>query len=183
MSALTKFAIGLIVGMALGLLIILNEESVRPSKFEAPSVLNVRIPNKGTQALDFDLSTLDGGHVALSDYRGRIVLLNFWATWCNPCTLEMPVFARYAQEFNQNLVVLGINMQEPANVVEEFVQARGIPYPILLDPRSEVAAMYQVTGLPTTYIIDNQGIIHAVHVGYMQEVQLIGYLKELGLVP
>ncbi len=182
MSTLAKIALGVVAGLVLGLFIISKGE-ILDQGLERPRRDISTFPGKGSPAMDFRLRTLDGTDLGLEDFRGKAVLLNFWATWCGPCTLEMPIFNRYAQDFKDDLTVLGVNMQESTSVVQEFIHSNGIQYPILLDEQAEVARRYQVTGLPTTYVIDQHGMILAVHVGYMSEAQLVDYLGELGLLP
>ena len=121
---------------------------------------------KGNIAPDFSLATLDGGAENLRDYRGRTVILNFWASWCGPCRAEMPdLQAVYGELRGNNLVVLGVNQGEPREQVAAFAREFGLSFPILLDSNQEVGAKYGVRAYPTTFIIDSQGVIRDVVVG------------------
>ncbi|MCK1993659.1 TlpA family protein disulfide reductase [Peribacillus muralis] len=115
----------------------------------------------GAKAPNFSLKTLDGKQVELADYRGKKVMLNFWATWCPPCKKEMPDMEKYAQQAGDDVVVLAVNI-DPENDVQAFVQENGITFTIPLDSNSAknpVNERYKVLSIPTTYFIDKQGKI------------------------
>ncbi len=123
-------------------------------------------PEVGKLAPDFQLSALDGGSVSLSDFRGRPVLINFWASWCGPCRYEMPFLQRIHEEQAANgLVVLGVNLGESPDEVREFMGEFGLTFPTLLDSRQDVALTYNVRGIPTTLLIDEDGVIRDRKVG------------------
>ncbi len=144
-----------------------------------PPTPNVVTPAAAPTAPDFTLTTLEGETVHLSDYRGQIVLLNFWASWCPPCNEELPALnAYYAAHKDQGLVLLGVDVDETADVVRDFVQQKGITYPILLDPQGKASADYSVTGMPTTFIIDREGRLIGYWPGELTEAML-----EKGLTP
>ena len=113
----------------------------------------------GKTAPDFELETLEGKNVKLSDYRGKKVILNFWASWCPPCREEMPEFQRIYTENSDSLVVIGVNLQESKENAESFVKKLGLTFPILLDPNAQVKDMYNVFTQPVTYFIDANGKI------------------------
>ena len=117
----------------------------------------VSLTNK--TAPDFELETLEGKKAKLSDYRGKKVILNFWASWCPPCREEMPEFQRIYSENKDKLVVVGVNLQENRENAEAFIEKLGIAFPILLDPNSQVKDMYNVFTQPVTYFIDESGKI------------------------
>lgn len=125
----------------------------------------------GTEAPDFTLETLNGDIVSLSDYRGKKVLLNFWATWCEPCKAEMPEMQKYYDEHKDgNMEILAVNI-DPLNNVKGFVEELGLTFPILLDPiktkGDAVNEIYQTLVIPTTYIIDEEGKIEAKYTSTM----------------
>lgn len=123
-------------------------------------------PEVGNLAPDFQLSTLDGQSVSLSDFRGRPVLVNFWASWCGPCRYEMPFLQRIHEEQAANgLVVLGVNLGESPDEIREFMADFGLSFTMLLDSRQDVALMYNVRGIPTTLLIDEDGVIRYRKVG------------------
>ncbi|MBK5458665.1 TlpA family protein disulfide reductase [Peribacillus sp. TH27] len=115
----------------------------------------------GAAAPDFSLKTLDGKQVNLSDYKGKKVMLNFWATWCPPCKKEMPDMQKYSQQAGEDVVILAVNI-DPENDVRAFVEDNGITFTIPLDSQSAknpVNERYKILSIPTTYFIDSKGII------------------------
>ena len=131
-------------------------------------------------APDFTLADLDGGTVRMDDLRGKVVLLNFWATWCPPCKAEMPdldaLYRTYGE--SQGLVVLGVNLQEDAETVAPFVRERDLSFPILLDAEGRVTSdLYHVRPLPTSFIIDRQGYIRDAWNGQIAREAMLARLK------
>ncbi len=120
----------------------------------------------GEKAPDFELKTLDGKTVKLSDYRGKKVILNFWATWCPPCKAEMPDIQKYYNEADDNVEILAINI-DPQYDVKKFVREVNVTFPVLLDSNDEVNTMYRILTIPTTYFIDGTGIIRSKHLSVM----------------
>ncbi len=119
-----------------------------------------RPPVVGTSAADFSLVDLDGKAHRLIDYRGKVVLLNFWATWCKPCTTEMPAMqATYNRLREQGFVVLAINELEDEAKVREHIKAYAHTFPVLLDRNNRVANMYGVFGLPVSVFVDPEGLV------------------------
>lgn len=135
----------------------------------------------GTLATDFNLVDLEGKPVKLSDYRGKVVVFNFWATWCGPCVQEMPTFQEYQDRY-PNFVMLGIDQEESAETVKNFLSKMPISYPILLDLKNDAAAAYKVMLLPTTIFVDEKGELRFRHYGVMSEEQLQYYLKTLKVI-
>lgn len=136
-------------------------------------LLNGHAPN-------FTLKDLQGQPVSLAEYRGRPVVLNFWATWCLPCRIEMPLLqAAYRQYHVEGLTVIGINFEEGERLVAPYVAELGLTFDVLYDPNAAVGKAYQVNGLPTTFFIDRQGIIRDIQVGQVDEKKLAGTLESL----
>lgn len=136
--------------------------------------------NQGNQALDFTLETVDGKQVSLSDYRGQVVMINFWATWCPPCRAEIPgLEAAYREHGEHGFIILGVNVQDPAQVVAPFVDEMGMTYPVLLDINGTVVKDYRAQGLPMSLFVDREGVIRVRHVGYLSEGQLSQYLSQV----
>jgi peroxiredoxin len=136
--------------------------------------------NEGNQARDFSLETLDGSSVSLEDYRGKVVLVNFWATWCPPCRDEVPdIETTYRERRDEGFVVLGVNVEEPRGAVEPFVAEFDMTYPVLLDESGQVLKMYRAIGLPMSVVVDQEGVIRARHVGFLTAAQLERYLADL----
>jgi len=119
------------------------------------------------QAKDFTVPTADGGSVKLSDFQGKVVVLNFWATWCSPCREEMPALERLYRKYRaRGLVVLAVSMDsEGAAVVAPFVKEHGLTFPIGLDRKGAVAGLYGIRALPSTMIIDRKGNLSLIALG------------------
>ncbi len=112
----------------------------------------------GDRAPDFRLASLDGGQVTLGDYRGRYVLVNFWATWCPPCRAELPDLAGFYHEYaDQGFVLLGVNEGESAATAGGYLSSAGLDFPVLLDLNGSVMARYGVTGMPSSFLVDPDG--------------------------
>jgi len=111
-------------------------------------------------ASDFELVDLGGRSVRLQDLRGRVVLLNFWATWCAPCRDEMPALGTLATELGpRGLAVVGVNYKEAKPGIETFLRAQNLSIPVLLDKRGDVAERYQVYALPATFVLNRRGML------------------------
>jgi peroxiredoxin len=121
-----------------------------------------RPPVAGMPAAEFTLADLNGQAKSLSDYRGKIVLLNFWATWCKPCTTEMPAMqAMYDRLREKGFVVLAVNELEDDEKVREHIQAYKHTFPVLMDRENRVANLYGVYGLPVSVFIDEAGTVRS----------------------
>ena len=148
----------------------------------APEINQLEVaPVKGGLAPDFELISLSGEKIRLSDFRGKVVLINFWATWCVPCRLEMPAIQDRANSHPSDLVVLAVDYDESAQDVSDFVLELQLTFDPLLDPGAEVQQLYQVRGYPSSYFIDGEGVIKQLHIGIMTEGQLDSYLDDLGI--
>jgi len=139
-------------------------------------------PFKGSIAPDFKLQNLDGEEVQLSDFRGHPVLINLLATWCGPCRLEMPAIQERFELYEEDgLVVLAVDFDEPAKVVEDFRNELGLTFQILLDPGANVQKLYRNRNYPTSFFVDESGVIQVHHIGVMTEGQLDDNLAEIGV--
>ena len=138
-----------------------------PSAIGAP-LSSSPSPREGFLAPDFTLDTLQGEKATLSHLRGKLVIVNFWATWCLPCRKETPALEEaYEQYKDSGMVILGVNLtdQDSVSEVESFVQEFKLTYPILLDRDGSISYLYQIEGLPMTFFINREGIIRTVVVG------------------
>ncbi len=128
---------------------------------------DVNIGNRiGFTAPDFTLPTLDKREISLSDYRGRPVILNFWATWCGPCRYEVPAFKAFSEKYSEEeVVVIAINTQDDPDSALGYAKADGLKFVIPIDPRGTVANLYNVRGMPTTFFINETGIITSIKIG------------------
>ncbi|WP_298826856.1 redoxin domain-containing protein [uncultured Planococcus sp.] len=138
----------------------------------------------GEKAPDFQLTTLDGEKVKLSDYQGKKVMLNFWATWCPPCRAEMPHMQSYYDEQaeDENVVILAVNLttkDKGLGKIEEFVEEFGLEFPIPMDENGDVGSTYQAASIPTSYMIDTNGRIQNKVVGPMDEPMMEQLIAEL----
>lgn len=140
-------------------------------------------PESGEAAPAFLLEDLQGEEMALAQFRGQPVILNFWATWCAPCIFEMPELqAAYETHRESGLVVLGLNRDEDAAVVRDFLDNDldvEITFPILLDEHATVGDSYGVINLPTTYFVNSDGVVTAVHRGPLTLRQIENFLEEM----
>lgn len=115
-------------------------------------------PKKGDLAPDFVLQTLEGPPRKLSNYRGKVVLVNLWATWCPPCLEELPVLDQLAADYeSRGLVVLGIAGDEDTQAVRDFLANSPVKFEVLLDPDGVIGTQYGITGYPETFFVDRQG--------------------------
>ena len=135
----------------------------------------------GNQAPDFELEDLEGNQVSLSSLRGSTVMLNFWATWCPPCRMEIPFIEEIHAEWqDRGLVILAVDTGESASTVRNFLQAYDYTTTVLLDTTQTVAQQYNITALPTTYFIDSNGVIHDKRVGaFSSKDDIVGYIASI----
>ncbi len=119
-------------------------------------------PVVGHEAPSFALAGLDGREYSLIAFRGRTVLVHFWASWCPPCRIEWPDLRAFAEGVGPGVVLLAVNVEEPAEVVLDFLGDEAMPFPVLLDGEGSVNERYRVAALPTTFLVDSGGIIRQV---------------------
>lgn len=134
----------------------------------------------GQVAQSFTLDALDGGRSSLAAYRGRVVFMNLWATWCPPCRAEMPDLQRFYQRYkSQGVAVVGIDQGESATTVRMFARSLGVRYPILLDTQQQYGRVYQALGLPTTVIVSPLGMVVKTFDGALSYDQMVAAVKPL----
>ncbi len=129
-------------------------------------------PLMGQPAPPFAVVGLSGEQVSLTVFRGKVLLLNFWATWCVPCRQELPALQHFATEQLGRLTVLGIDERESAADVGAFARPLGVTYELALDGGGNAAQRYRVQGLPTSFLIDAQGIVRQTHLGALDAATL-----------
>jgi len=123
-------------------------------------------PEKERAAPDFLLETLDGGTLRLSDLQGKAVLVNFWATWCQPCRSELPhLVAAYDRYRQEGLEIVAVNLQEDKDTIAGFVEEFGIQFPVVIDRSGDVSDKYRVIGVPTSFFIDRSGVVRSIYTG------------------
>ncbi|MCH7829577.1 MAG: TlpA family protein disulfide reductase [Proteobacteria bacterium] len=122
---------------------------------------------EGQLAPDFALKSSTGENLRLSEYRGDVVMINFWATWCGPCRQEMPLLEElYARYERVGFNLLGVNIDDDANKAMQMIDELGVNFPILFDSRKEVSKLYNVETMPMTVLVDREGRVRYVHLGY-----------------
>lgn len=133
-------------------------------------------------APDFELKTLNGQTVRLSDYQGKKVILNFWATWCPPCKAEMPHMQSFYEKYkHQGVEILAVNLTSQdsgVDKVQSFAKEYGLTFPVLLDEEGFAAQKYNIVTVPTSYMIDTEGTIVETVVGPMDETMMENLLKK-----
>jgi peroxiredoxin len=137
----------------------------RLDAFERAGVVELK---EGQQGPELKLEQLDGGWATRETWKGRLVLLNFWATWCTPCTLEMPALEALWREYGERgLVVVGVSVDRggPRPLIEPYRRNLGLTFPILLDPDMSTAGAWRVTGIPATFVIKPGGEVAGMAVG------------------
>ncbi|MEW5872601.1 MAG: redoxin domain-containing protein [Chloroflexota bacterium] len=171
---------GLLAGIGLGVLLLFGIPWLQSRQAAGSNSLE-DVARLDQPAVDFELGDLSGEPLKLSSLQGKVVLLNFWASWCTPCRAEMPLFQQVQSQYPDELVVVGVNNGESEKAAGDFAAEVGVPFPILLDAQGEVGRAYQVNMLPITYLIDQQGMIRFRHIGQITETQLASYLDALGV--
>lgn len=147
----------------------------------APSAMNTE-EMLAERLAGYEAPSLDGSTFRISDHKGKVVLVNAWATWCGPCRYEIPELKRLHQEYaDDGLVIVGVSVDmggaEPA--VRQFVKVNAIGYPIVLDPQSRVTAMLRTTSIPTSVMIDRNGNVVWRHIGIVSEQRDAGFRDAL----
>ena len=138
-------------------------------------------PYVGHTAPDFELTNLKGQSIRLGDFRGRPVLINFWATWCSYCLQELPVIEKYYERYASEINVLAIEVGDSLTDVRSIVTQYGFTFLVLRDPDSDVFQQYRLDSFPVTFVLDTEGTVVIKHQGYMSENKLVEYLDKVGL--
>lgn len=154
-----------------------------PTVYANTGPLDPQRPEVGEPAPDFVLRDARDPATArkLSDYRGQVVILNWYASWCGPCKNEIPLFLAAQEALGDNLVILGVDYLESPDKAVGILDELGADYPAVLDADGEVARHYRIPGMPTTFFIDAEGTLRAFKAGEVHEEQLVEMLAEVGL--
>ncbi len=137
-------------------------------------------PVEGHLAPDFEMQYADGRRLRLSDLRGQPVLINFWASWCGPCRVEMPeLIEAYTAHRGERLEVIAVNVQEESAVAQAYAAELGMPFLVVVDSTGDIARRYQVRNLPSSLFIDREGVIRARWMGILSREQLQKHLREI----
>lgn len=143
----------LVAALVSALIVSINKIELRPYEVEYPEVTFI--------SPEFDIPSLTGGNYKLSDYRGKVVFINFWATWCGTCKVEMPSMEKLYQTFKKDgFEMLTISVDKDISLIKPFMEKYKLTFPVLLDPESSIAkGKYKTTGVPETFIVNREGII------------------------
>ena len=182
MNKIIKLVLALVLTSVLALVLLSTSCSGDTDSFDGGSpAVPVEGVAIGNLAPDCQLPGLGGQNFSLSSRRGEPVLINFWATWCPPCRGEMPyIQGIYEGWVDRGLVVLAVNLGESSSVVEDFMRSNDLSFTVLLDTTRGVAQRYSITGIPTTFFIDKDGIIQDKLIGAFQnEKQIEDRLKKI----
>lgn len=161
-----------------------RSEATSPSVGYEVNLTDKEGVQKGDMAPNFTLQTLDGKTVSLADYKGKKVVVNFWATWCTPCRTEMPHMQKYYQKYAQdeNVEILALNLtyndKGPDNV-QKFVNSYDLTFPILLMEDDQLLTTYEVLTIPSTMFIDTEGRIQTHYTGMVDEEKMVQYIGQL----
>lgn len=139
------------------------------------------LPKIGSPIPSFDLPDVDGRMISNKEYLGTPLMINFWATWCAPCKLEMPLLQKTAKRYEKSLTVFAVNFDEPKETVIKYVSQNSIDIPVVLDESGAMANSYGVHAFPVTFFIDKEGILQSIHIGQLSEVLVKTYLKTIGI--
>lgn len=138
------------------------------------------LPKVGEKAPNASLVDLDGKALSIADFKGRALIINFWATWCPPCRAEIPALDAVYQAYkDKGVEVLGIDYGEDGDTVKGFLRDINISYRIALDPYEEAADRYRVAALPTSFFVDRESVIRAVHLGGMDRQTIESQLSKI----
>lgn len=137
---------------------------------------------KGNKAPDFTANLADGTTLTLSDFQGKPVIINFWATWCGPCVREMPAFERLKEEFGEDIGVITVNCGDDEETIRSFMEKNGYTFPVVLDEDYGVSMLYPTNGIPYTVILDEEGNVTHISTGAANADKMYEAYKEaLGL--
>lgn len=144
--------------------------------------VDVYAVNIKDSAPDFTLKNLEGTNLRLEEYRGQVVLINFWASWCGPCRQEMPLLERIHQRYQDaGFAVLGVNVEGEAAAARKITDKTKVTFPVLIDAGQKVSEEYNVEAMPSTVLVDRDGVVRYIHRGYKpgDEVKYLEVVKSL----
>lgn len=167
-------AAGLLISLVLGGLVFLFSPPVNLADANQPAV------NAGDTLPTFLLADLNGEAHSPASLVGKPAVINFWATWCKPCEIEMPLLQAASERYPQ-IAVIGINSGETEAAIQPFVAKYDITFSVWLDTENKITDWLKIIGLPTTYFMDAQGVIQAVHLGQLTPALLDAYLAQIGI--
>jgi thiol-disulfide isomerase/thioredoxin len=146
--------------VVLSIIAILVVGCTRPPAENGPAI------QIGINAPSFKLPDISGQQVTLDQFKGKVVMLDFWATWCGPCRMTMPLMESLQKEYADSLVLLAVNVQEPREEVRNFVRAQNLHSRVLLDEEGSIGAAYGAESIPMQVLIDKKGVVRHIQVGF-----------------
>lgn len=176
---------GLLIGVGLAVLFIYGSNFMDSEAGVNPLPAGAELPESpavGSMAPDFSLQTINGESRSLAEQRGKIVVMNFWATWCGPCEIEMPMFESFYETKPEQVEIIAVNYDEPPGKVRAYADRLNLDFPILLDPGGSIQELYRVRAYPTTFFVDQSGFIRFHHIGILSQDKFASYLDRLGAV-
>ena len=183
MSSLTRLAHLLAACLSLGAALAIVAAAGLPERSDYSGIRidasRATAPEIGSTAPPFTLATASGGRFALEAARGYAVIINFWASWCQPCQREMRDLQTLYESYPGKLRIVAVNLGESLQVARDWANRLGLTYDILVDPGGAVAARYQVRGLPTTYVLDGDHRIRRLYYGAARPEELLQDLRQL----
>lgn len=140
--------------------------------FLSATAAQAKLPAIGSIAPDFTLRSNLGKNLKLSEYRGQVVLINFWATWCGPCREELPQLERLRARYQRGgFVLLGVSVDDKPNAAQDMARHLGVQFPVLFDAGKQVSERYDIDAMPSTLLIDRSGVVRYLHRGYRSGVE------------
>ncbi len=140
-----------------------------------PSQAEDKIP-----APDFTLKSHSGENIKLSELRGDVVMINFWASWCVPCLQEMPALEKIHQRYKDlGFTLLGVNVEQDISEAKAYLKKVNVSFPILFDLNNQVSNEYEISGMPTTYLVDRDGNLRKLYIGYQPGTSEEVYMREI----
>jgi thiol-disulfide isomerase/thioredoxin len=136
----------------------------------------------GAPAPAFQLGSADGKSIDLAGLRGKVVMINFWASWCGPCRKEMPILEQLNKQYrSKGLALIGVNVEPDSKAAMNWLKETPVSFPILFDTDSKVSKLYQVAGMPNTVIVDRRGTVRYIHRGYQAgaENEYLNQIRQL----
>ncbi|WP_258166519.1 redoxin domain-containing protein [Paenibacillus sp. PCH8] len=149
-------------------------QNVSPSEPQGSNAIEA-----GAEAPEFTAVNSAGEEVRLSDYRGKAVMINFWASWCTPCVREMPLVHQIAEAHQDDVVTLFVNVGESKGTIREFMDKQQFDFPVIIDVTGKISSLYRITGLPATMVMDREGEFRHILLGELTEdIPLQQWLEE-----
>jgi peroxiredoxin len=148
---------------------------IRATLFGLTLAVAAAAAEPGTQAPGFTAKTFDGKDVSLADYRGKVVFVDFWASWCSPCRESLPLYDKLAADFGaEDFAIIAVNLDETAADARKFMAQHPVRYTIVQNPQGDIPKAFGVSGMPSSYLIDRDGTIRQRHIGFdKKDVQLL----------